>query len=98
MGSENTSQIHAYSSLYENGFAICGLPGHNANLSLEEIKDYLKVFDTAYLNQQQRLSITYLVKLIETYIYGFESNIRTNISEKVSEHSFLKLFLNHCQI
>lgn len=93
LGTENTSQIHAYSSLYENVFTICGLPCHNANLSLEEIKDYLKVFDTAYLNQQQKSSITYLVKLIETYIYGFESNVRTNISEKVSEHSFFKIIL-----
>ena len=34
-----------------------------------------------------------MVKLIETYIYGFESNVRTNISEKVSEHSFFKIIL-----
>jgi hypothetical protein len=41
--------------------------------------------------------MTYLSKLIETYIYGFESNTRTQISEKVSEHSFFKVIIDSLQ-
>lgn len=93
LGSENVSQTLSYSNIYEKVITICGLPRHNSDLSLEEIKDHLNVLDTSGLNPQQKLSIKYLVKLIETYIYGFETNTRTQISTKVSEHAFFKIII-----
>jgi len=97
LGSENVSQTLAYSNHYNKIITICGLKNHNANLSLEEIKDFINHSDKISFNPQQILSLTYLSKLIETYIYGFESNTRTQISEKVSEHSFFKKIINSLQ-
>jgi len=94
LGSENLSQTQTYSFNYEKVYTICGLNKHNACLSLEEIKDYLRDFDIAKLNPQQSLSVKYLIKLIDTYIYGFGSNVRTQISDKVSEHPFFKKIIS----
>jgi len=97
LGSENVSQTQTYSQHYERIYTISGLKSHNTDLSLEEVKDFINNVDKSSYNPQQVLSMTYLSKLIETYIYGFESNTRTQISEKVSEHSFFKVIIDSLQ-
>jgi len=88
IGNENVSQTLAYSKCYDRVFTISGLKRHNSDLSLEHVKDFINAAERSKFNSQQILSLNYLSKLIDSYIYGFDTNSRTQISEKVSGHPF----------
>ena len=88
IGNENVSQTLAYSKCYDRVFTISGLKSHNTDLSLEHVKDFINAAERSKFNSQQILSLNYLSKLIDSYIYGFDTNSRTQISEKVSENPF----------
>ncbi len=97
LGGENESQLSFYKDKYEIDsikiFSITGKMNHSSNLSLEEIKEYLSGNITT-VNNQQKMSLLYLIKLIETYTNDKITYQRIPVSEEMLKKSFISKLLN----
>ncbi len=98
LGDENTSQLSSYKYKYESDsikiFSITGKSSHAANLSLEEISNYLSDNIASLSNQQKKVSSLYLIKLIDTYTNNNITYTRNPVSAEVLKRPFVNKLLS----
>jgi hypothetical protein len=94
LGGENKSQLAIYRKKYESDnrkvFSISGKKLQESNLGLDEIKSFL-LNNSSYHNNQTKLSVAYLVKLIDTI--DIISYSRNPVSQEVLNRPFVNNLL-----